>query len=38
MAYREGTRSGIDISMNGVMYGASDQDIRALANYLATIR
>jgi cytochrome c553 len=38
MAYREGKRSGIDTSMNGVMYGASDQDIRALANYLATIR
>jgi cytochrome c553 len=37
-AYREGKRSGIDTSMNAVMYGASDQDIRALANYLATIR
>ena len=37
-AYRAGSRYGIDTSMNGVMYGASDQDIRALANYLATIR
>ena len=37
-AYRAGTRYGIDTSMNGVMYGASDQDIRALANFLATIR
>jgi cytochrome c553 len=38
IAYRAGSRYGIDTSMNGVMYGASDQDIRALANYLATIR
>ena len=38
LAYRAGTRYGIDTSMNGVMYGASDQDIRALAHYLATIR
>ena len=37
-AYRDGTRSGIDTSMNGVMYGASDQDIRALAHYLASKR
>jgi len=37
-AYREGRRSGIDTSMNAVMYGASDQDIRALANYLASLR
>lgn len=37
-AYREGTRSGIDTSMNGVMVGMSDQDIRALAHYLAGIR
>jgi cytochrome c553 len=36
--YREGRRSGIDTSMNGVMYGASDQDIHALAHYLASIR
>jgi cytochrome c553 len=38
IAYREGRRSGIDTSMNGVMYGASDQDIHALAHYLASIR
>lgn len=37
-AYREGTRSGIDTSMNGVMVGVSDQDIRALAHYLGSIR
>jgi cytochrome c553 len=37
-AYREGTRSGIDTSMNGVMYGVSDQDIRALAHHAASIR
>jgi len=36
-AYREGKRSGIDTSMNAVMYGLSDQDIRALANFLATV-
>jgi cytochrome c553 len=36
--YREGRRSGIDTSMNGVMYGVSDQDIRGLAHYLASIR
>ena len=35
-AYREGTRSGIDTSMNGVMYGVSDQDIRALAHHAAS--
>ena len=35
-AYRDGRRSGIDTSMNGVMYGVSDQDIRALAHYLAS--
>jgi cytochrome c553 len=38
IAYREGKRSGIDTSMNAVMYGISDQDIRALANFLATVR
>ena len=32
IAYREGKRYGVDTSMNGVMYGVSDQDIRALAN------
>lgn len=37
-AYREGTRSGIDTSMNGVMVGVSDADIRALAHYLASVR
>jgi cytochrome c553 len=37
-AYRDGRRSGIDTSMNAVMYGTTDRDIRALANYLATIR
>jgi cytochrome c553 len=37
-AYRDGTRSGIDTSMNGVMYGVSDRDIRALAHYLASVR
>jgi cytochrome c553 len=36
--YRDGRRSGIDTSMNGVMYGVSDRDIRALAHYLASIR
>jgi cytochrome c553 len=36
--YREGRRSGIDTSMNGVMVGVSDPDIRALAHYLATVR
>lgn len=36
--YREGRRSGIDTSMNGVMYGTSDRDIHALAHYLASIR
>jgi cytochrome c553 len=38
MAYRDGRRSGTDTSMNGVMYQATDQDIRALAHYLATVR
>ncbi|MBX9592673.1 MAG: c-type cytochrome [Hyphomonadaceae bacterium] len=37
-AYRDGTRSGIDTSMNGVMVGVSDPDIRALAHYLASRR
>jgi cytochrome c553 len=36
--YRDGRRSGIDTSMNGVMYGVSDQDIRALAHFLASMR
>jgi cytochrome c553 len=38
LAYRDGRRSGIDTSMNGVLYGFSDQDIRALAHYIASIR
>jgi cytochrome c553 len=37
-SYREGTRSGIDTSMNGVMAGMPDQDVRALAHYMASIR
>ena len=37
-AYREGTRSGVDTSMNGVMYGTTDADIRALAHFLASMR
>jgi cytochrome c553 len=36
-AYRDGRRYGIDTSMNGVMVGVSDPDIRALAHYLATV-
>lgn len=38
IAYRDGRRYGIDTSMNGVMVGVSDSDIRALAHYLATVR
>ena len=38
VAYRDGRRYGIDTSMNGVMVGVSDADIRALAHYLAGIR
>jgi cytochrome c553 len=34
-AYRDSQRTGIDTSMNGVMYQAADSDIRALAHYLA---
>jgi len=36
--YRSGIRSGIDTSMNGVMYGVSGADIRALAHYVASLR
>jgi cytochrome c553 len=36
--YRSGVRSGIDTSMNGVMYRVSDSDIRALAHYAASLR
>jgi cytochrome c553 len=38
IAYREGKRYGVDTSMNGVMYGVSDQDIRALAHFAASKR
>lgn len=34
IAYREGRRYGVDTSMNGVMYGVSDADIRALAHFV----
>jgi cytochrome c553 len=34
-AYRDNKRTGIDTSMNGVMYQVADGDIRALAHYLA---
>ena len=37
-AYREGTRHSVDTSMNGVMYQLPDQDIRALAHFLASVR
>ena len=37
-AYREGKRYGVDTSMNGVMYQISDQDIRALAHFAASVR
>lgn len=38
IAYREGRRYGVDTSMNGVMYGVSDADIRALAHFVTTAR
>lgn len=34
-AYRDNKRTGIDTSMNAVMYKVSDSDIQALAHYLA---
>lgn len=37
-AYRDGGRSGIDTSMNDVMSRASNEDIRALAHYLGSLR
>jgi cytochrome c553 len=37
-AYREGKRYGTDNAMNAVMYGVSDQDIRALAHFVAGVR
>jgi cytochrome c553 len=38
LEYRSGLRSGIDTSMNGVMYRVTDADIRALAHYVASQR
>lgn len=38
MAYRSGARYGVDTTMNGMMYQVSDQDIRALAHYVASVR
>lgn len=37
-AYRDNKRSGVDTSMNAVMYKVSDADVRALAHYLAQQR
>jgi len=34
-AYRDNKRSGVDTSMNAVMYKVSDTDIEALAHYFA---
>jgi cytochrome c553 len=34
-AYRDGTRGGADTTMNDVMHGVSDADIRGLAHFLA---
>jgi cytochrome c553 len=34
-AYRDNTRTGIDTSMNNAMYKVTDEEIRALAHYLA---
>lgn len=34
-AYRDNKRVGSDTSMNGVLYGVGDAEIRALAHYLA---
>jgi cytochrome c553 len=36
IAYRDGKRYGIDNSMNAAMYGLKDDDIRALAHFLAS--
>ena len=38
IAYRDGKRYGVDTTMNGVMYEVSDQDIHALAHFIASIR
>jgi cytochrome c553 len=35
-AYRDNRRTGSDTSMNAVMYGVSDDDIAALAHFLAS--
>jgi cytochrome c553 len=35
VAYRDGTRGGADTTMNDIMQGVSDDDIRALAHFLA---
>jgi cytochrome c553 len=35
IAYRDNKRSGVDTSMNAVMYKTTDEDIYALAHYLA---
>jgi cytochrome c553 len=35
IAYRDGTRGGADTTMNDIMQGVSDDDIRALAHFLA---
>jgi cytochrome c553 len=34
-AYRDNKRSGVDTSMNAAMYKVSDEEIRALAHFLA---
>ena len=34
-AYRDNKRTGIDTSMNAAMYQVTDEDIRALAHFLA---
>jgi cytochrome c553 len=34
-AYRDNKRSGIDTSMNDAMYKVTDDEIRALAHFLA---
>jgi cytochrome c553 len=34
-AYRDNTRAGSDTSMNAALYRIGDDDLRALAHYLA---
>jgi cytochrome c553 len=36
--YRDNRRAGTDTSMNGVLYGLSDEDLAALAHFLAQQR